>query len=74
MVHVIMNYLNDNKEWFFSGIGVLILTSVYGNIKKCSSRTKKNNTKTMKQVNKNASSGVQIGVQNNYNTKEKSDE
>lgn len=74
MINVIMNYIIDNKEWLFSGIGVLTLTSVYGITKKFFSRTKKSNTKTMKQVNKNTFSGIQIGIQNNYNTKEKSDE
>lgn len=74
MIHDITNYLNVNKEWIFSGIGILALTSLLGILKLCFSKVKKENNQKMNQVNDNNSTGTQIGIQNNYYSKENSNE
>lgn len=70
----IIKYLTDNKEWIFSGIGIFALTSLFAVFKILFFSNKKNKSTSMKQVNKGTSSGIQIGIQNNYNSKEKIDE
>ncbi len=42
-----MKYINENKEWIFSGVGVLILTIVWGIIKYIFSKKKTNRTINM---------------------------
>ena len=69
-----IKYLIDNKEWIFGGIGILALTSLFTVFKTVFFSNKKNKSMTIKQINKDTSSGTQIGVQNNYNSKEKIDE
>ena len=58
-------WVNENKEWFFSGIGVTIVTLIFAAIRKVFCNKK--------QVNYGTKS-TQIGIQNNYYTKEKSGE
>ena len=56
-------WVNENKEWFFSGIEVTIVTLIFAAIKQT----------RIEQVNYGTKS-TQIGIQNNYYTKEKSGE
>ena len=63
----ILNYLSKNKEWLFSGAGLLIFSTIGILIKTIHSRKeKKHANKTMSQLNTNHSFGTQIGIQNNY--------
>ncbi len=52
-----MNWLIENKEWFFSGIGVFIL----GLIASIITRKKKEKTQKMKQKSGANSTNIQIG-------------
>lgn len=70
----IINWISENKEWFFSGIGVTVVTLILAAIKKvfCKKKQEKNQT-IIEQVNYGTKS-TQIGIQNNYYTKEENDE
>lgn len=70
----ISSWLCENKEWFFSGIGIAILTAGYKLIKKLFFGKEKSCSKTMiKQTNK-GTENTQIGIQNNYCIEEKSND
>ena len=70
----IINWISENKKWFFSGIGVTAVTLILAAIKKvfCKKKQEKNQTR-IEQVNYGTKS-TQIGIQNNYYTKEENDE
>ena len=68
----VISWVNENKEWFFSGIGVTIVTLMFAAIRKVFCKQEKKQTR-IEQVNYGTKS-TQIGIQNNYNTKEKSGE
>ena len=71
----IVNYLYTNKEWLFSGAGLLIFSAIGIVIKIFRSKKRQNHTdNTMSQINTNNSSGTQIGVQNNYYRKDGTNE
>ncbi len=55
-----LNWIGNNKEWFFSGAGLFIIGMVLNHFK--------NETKclSIKQSNCFFSRGEQIGIQNNY--------
>ena len=71
---IFINYLIKNKEWIFSGLGIFVIGGIISLIKILINHHKKATQKSMKQINKDNSSGTQIGIQNNYYTKEKSGE
>lgn len=65
-----MDWLSQNREWVFSGIGIFILGGVGAIIKYVLKRKKlPNTTLVLKQENTKGSSGTQIGIQNNYGGK-----
>ena len=67
-------WLNKNREWLFSGIGITIGTLIWVGIKKLFCQKKKEKKQTViEQVNYGMKS-TQIGVQNNYYTKEENNE
>lgn len=67
----IINYISTNKEWIFSGIGLLIFSGIGFIVKHIHSKKQKNKkSDTLFQTNDNHSSGTQIGIQNNYYRKE----
>jgi LPXTG-motif cell wall-anchored protein len=59
----IMDWIQDNKEWLFSGLGVFLLGLLFAFSKK---RKKQKNTK-MKQKSGSDSTNIQIG--GDYNGK-----
>ena len=66
MIHSFLNYITNNKDWIFSGIGIFFITTLCSLLQKL---FKKNNTQMspMTQINQNSSTGTQIGTQiNNY--------
>lgn len=65
-MNTLINYLSENKEWIFSGIGILVLTTIGSIFVKLFSKKKDTSKNVMKQTNKNSSHGTQIGIQNNY--------
>lgn len=68
----IIDWLYKNKEWFFSGIGISVITLICTNVRKTLRKKKQDqNFKTMiKQVN-NGVKNTQIGIQNNYYERER---
>lgn len=63
----ILQWINDNKEWFFSGIGVVLITTLGTIIKKLFFKKKSNDTsKTVIKQKSIGKNNVQIGIQNNY--------
>lgn len=70
----VVTWLNENKEWLFSGIGITVGTLIFAGIRKvfCKKKKEKKQTK-IKQVNY-GTKGMQIGIQNNYYKKEENDE
>lgn len=71
----IITWMNENKEWFFSGIGITAITLIFAGIRRMSSKRKEEqNSQTMiKQINY-GTKNTQVGIQNNYYTKEEDDE
>lgn len=63
----IVIWITENKEWVFSGIGVFAISCIVAALLKCFFHKKQK--PAMKQINKNHATGIQIGTQNNYNTK-----
>lgn len=66
-----MQWVVNNKEWVFSGIGVIILTGFISIIKAIVASKKKKNVNqsySIKQINKNGENNTQIGIQNNCGT------
>jgi hypothetical protein len=63
---IFINYLIKNKEWIFSGLGIFVIGGIISLIKILINHHKKATPKSMKQINKDNSSGTQIGIQNNY--------
>jgi len=63
---IFINYLIKNKEWIFSGLGIFVIGGIISLIKILINHHKKATQKSMKQINKDNSSGTQIGIQNNY--------
>lgn len=58
-----MNWIIENKEWFLSGLGILIITSIYGFIKLLLNKNKENNDQGINQRQKGGegSTNIQIG-------------
>ena len=63
---IFINYLIKNKEWIFSGLGIFVIGGIISLIKILINHHKKATQKSMKQINKDNSSGTQIGIQNKY--------
>ena len=59
----ILNWINQNYEWIFSGIGVVAITGLIALMRRKKS-SRKNPSVIINQKN-NASEGTQIGIQNN---------
>ena len=59
---IFINYLIKNKEWIFSGLGIFVIGGIISLIKILINHHKKATQKSMKQINKDNSSGIQ----NNY--------
>lgn len=70
-MNTLINYLFENKEWIFSGIGILALSTIGSILVKLFSKKKNTNKIELKQINKNSSHGTQIGMQTNNYYKEK---
>jgi len=62
-----INWLINNKEWIFGGIGIAIISVILGVIKFIIKSKNDGSTKIIqKQHNGCNSKGTQIGIQNNY--------
>lgn len=60
-----MTWINDNKEWLFSGVGIAIITLVFNAFKK---RNKLNKLQPQnKQVQKNGNKSKNIQAGNDVN-------
>ncbi len=62
-------YIDDNKEWIFSGLGIFLIGLIVAAIKKIFF-SKQKSLHSMNQVNTDYSHGVQVGIQNNYNKRD----
>ena len=66
MIDKIINWVIENREWIFSGIGVTILIGIIGFIRKIITKDS-NNKKIIRIEQKNeGQKATQIGIQNNY--------
>lgn len=66
MINDIINWIIENREWVFSGIGGTILIGIIGFIRKRFSKASVGE-KSIKIEQKNeAQNATQIGIQNNY--------
>lgn len=55
---MIIEWINDNKEWFFSGIGVFLLTIIIGVVKMLLTRKRKNESNRI--INMNGDKSVYV--------------
>lgn len=69
----IINWICENKEWLFSGLGIAILSIIVGGIRILfKKRSDRSNKIIIKQYNE-AANVTQIGVQHNYTVKDEND-
>lgn len=68
MANNMIIWINENKEWFFSGIGITFMTVVWNFVRK-KRDDNKNGEMKIKQVNY-GKNNTQIGIQNNYYNEE----
>ena len=62
MINHIINWISENREWFFSGIGVTLLLWIIAFFRKKSECEKC----TKIEQNSEGQNNTQIGIQNNY--------
>lgn len=66
MINNIINWMVENCEWVFSGIGVTVLVGIIGFIRKRVAKDS-DSEKSIKIEQKNkGNNATQIGIQNNY--------
>lgn len=66
MIKNAVNWIIENREWVFSGIGITILLGIIEFIrKKFNKNSNKENPITIEQ-NNTGNNNTQIGIQNNY--------
>lgn len=66
MINNMINWMIENREWVFSGIGVTTLLGIIGFIRKRFTKDS-DGEKSIKIAQKNESqNSTQIGIQNNY--------
>lgn len=71
----IITWVNENREWLFSGIGITVMTLIVAGIRRmiCKRKEEQNSQTMIKQINY-GTKNTQVGIQNNYYTKEEDDE
>ncbi len=65
MENFVVNYIIDNKEWIFSGVGVAIISWLFFG---------RSSNSSMNQKSGDNSTNIQVGSDFNINKKEKSSE
>ena len=66
MINNIINWIIENQEWIFSGIGVTVLLGIIAFFRKIFQK-KSESKKSVKIEQKNeGQNNTQIGIQNNY--------
>jgi len=66
MINEMINWLHENRDWLFSGIGVTILVGIVGLVRNRFTK-KSNDNKSIKIEQRNEGDNItQIGIQNNY--------
>ncbi len=65
MIEKAFSYITQNKEWIFSGIGVLAISAVIGLLRLAVKKKSPTVKQTLKQINKKNAKGTQIGIQIN---------
>lgn len=70
MMARIIEWINTNKEWVFSGVGVTIVATCINVIIKLIQKNKKSCSIQMKNKGEHV---TQIGIQNNYGTTKQED-
>jgi hypothetical protein len=73
MINNIINWIIENKEWFFSGIGVTVLLGIITFFRKifCKKSEVEKNIKIIQTTK--GKNNTQIGIQNNYYGDNKND-
>lgn len=64
-----LEWIINNKEWIFSGIGIFALGGIVAIIKLLTKRKKISSIISQKQKSGACSTNSQIGIQNNYGDK-----
>ena len=59
-----MQWILDNKEWFFSGIGIFVISGILKLISKKKSITKQSQKSGAKSINYQAGGDIHIGYKN----------
>lgn len=66
MINEMINWLNENRDWLFSGIGVTIILGIVGLVRNRFIK-KSNDNKSIQIEQKNEGDNTTlIGIQNNY--------
>ena len=69
----ILNWIWENKEWFFSGLGIAILSIIFGMLRYFWGKRDEKDIRTIINQDNSGTNVTQIGVQNNYYGKDASD-
>lgn len=71
----LITWVNENREWLFSGIGITIISLIFTGAWRLFRKRKieKNSKIVVEQINYGRKN-IQVGVQNNYHVKENDDE
>jgi len=62
----IINWVVENKEWFFSGIGVTVLLGIIAFVRKLFRKESKGEKEIRIEQKNDGGNSTQIGIQNNY--------
>lgn len=66
MFEELLSWINDNKEWAFSGIGITILLAIWGMIKFFLSKKEK---PSVSQKQKSGKNSINIQIGGDYNAR-----
>ncbi len=69
----IIDWIYQNREWVFSGIGITVISGVYYIFQRRKRKNRDNSGNIIKQTNK-GTNNTQIGIQSNYYSVEERDE
>ena len=70
-----ITWMNENREWLFSGIGITVITLTFAGVRRLFRKKKaEENSKAVIKQNNYGMKNIQAGIQKNSYTKEEDDE
>lgn len=66
MIEKVLHWIMENREWFFSGIGVTVLLSIVTFFRKTFCKDSQSKKHVNIEQNNKGQNNTQIGIQNNY--------